>query len=118
MIYRELGNTGLKVSAIGLGAEHVTFEGYDEMCRVIDKCIDAGINYFDFFMAAPDVRTQFGQALGDRRKDIILAVHMGSIWEDEQYKWSRNYDLCVEYIEDFFERLNTDLYRYVYSASR
>ena len=108
MIYRTLGNTGLKVSAIGLGAEHVTFEGYDEICRVIDKCIGAGINYFDFFMAAPNVRTQFGQALGSRRKDIILAVHMGSIWEDEQYKWSRDYDLCVEYIEDFYERLNTD----------
>ena len=108
MIYRSLGNTGLKVSAVGLGAEHVTFEGYDEMCRVIDKCIEAGINYFDFFMAAPHVRTQFGQALGGRRKDIILAVHMGSIWEDEQYKWSRDYNLCAEYIEDFFERLNTD----------
>ncbi|MCL2816624.1 MAG: aldo/keto reductase [Oscillospiraceae bacterium] len=108
MIYRTLGNTGLKVSVIGLGAEHVTFEGYDEMCRVIDKCIDAGINYFDFFMAAPDVRTQFGKALGNRRKDIILAVHMGSIWEDEQYKWSRDYDLCVEYIEDFYERLGTN----------
>ena len=78
MIYRILGNTGLKVSAIGLGAEHITFEGYDEICRVVDKCIDAGINYFDFFMAAPHVRTQFGKALGSHRKDIILAVHMGS----------------------------------------
>ena len=33
---------------------------------------------------------------------------MGSIWEDEQYKWSREYDLCVEYIEDFYKRLETD----------
>ena len=107
MEYRALGNTGLKVSAIGLGAEHVTFEGYDEICRVIDRCIETGINYFDFFMAAPHVRTQFGQALGSRRKDVILAVHMGSIWEDGQYKWSRDYDLCAEYIEDFYERLGT-----------
>ena len=108
MLYRALGNTGLNVSIIGLGAEHVTFEGFDEICRVVDRCIDAGINYFDFFMAAPEVRTQFGMALGSRRKDIILAVHMGSIWEDEQYKWSRDYDVCVEYIEDFYKRMETD----------
>ena len=108
MIYRTLGRTGLRVSAIGLGAEHVTFEGYDEICRVVNKCIDAGINYIDFFMASPEVRTQFGRALGSRRKDVMLAVHMGSVWEDGQYKWSRDYGECVGYIEDFFERMNTD----------
>jgi len=108
MEYRTLGKTGLKVSVIGLGAEHVTFEGYDEIVKVLDKCFETGVNYIDFFMAAPHVRTQFGKALKGRRKDAILAVHMGSIWEDEQYKLSRDMDVCVGYIEDFFERLETD----------
>jgi predicted aldo/keto reductase-like oxidoreductase len=37
-----------------------------------------------------------------------MAVHMGSIWEDEQYTWSRDYDVCVEYIDDFYKRFRTD----------
>ena len=108
MKYRALGKTGIQVSEIGLGAEHVTFEGYDEIERVLDRCYEAGVNYIDFFMAAPHVRTQFGKAMKGRQKDMILAVHMGSIWDGEQYELSRDYPLCVSYIEDSYERLCID----------
>ncbi len=39
--YRTLGNTGLKVSAIGYGL------GYDPTPEIVTRCIDLGINYFD-----------------------------------------------------------------------
>ena len=41
VIYRTLGNTGLKVSAVGYGL------GYDPEPDIVARCIDLGINYFD-----------------------------------------------------------------------
>jgi uncharacterized protein len=39
--YRTLGNTGLKVSAVGYGL------GFDPAPEIVARCIDLGINYFD-----------------------------------------------------------------------
>jgi aryl-alcohol dehydrogenase-like predicted oxidoreductase len=41
VIYRTLGKTGLKVSAVGYGL------GYDPEPDIVARCIDLGINYFD-----------------------------------------------------------------------
>ncbi|MGE3272084.1 MAG: aldo/keto reductase [Chloroflexota bacterium] len=85
MEMRRLGSSGLQVSALGFGT--MTFGGVDnfrmvgttqvdEARKLIDICLEAGINLFD----SADVYSQgaseeiLGQALEGRRDDVILAT--------------------------------------------
>src|SRR5437870_12195995 len=49
MIYRTLGSTGEKVSAIGLGGWHLSLKHVDEKqaIRLVREAIDRGINFLD-----------------------------------------------------------------------
>ena len=49
MLYRELGSTGEKVSAIGLGGWHLSLEKVDEQLseRIVRTAIDRGITFMD-----------------------------------------------------------------------
>ena len=54
MQYRKLGNTGLLVSEIGLGAEWLERHNAKEVKAVIDCCEENGINILDCWMAEAD----------------------------------------------------------------
>lgn len=49
MPYRTLGNTGERVSAIGLGGWHIALKHIDEKLgiRIIRSAVDRGINFLD-----------------------------------------------------------------------
>lgn len=49
MIYRTLGSTGEKVSAIGVGGWHLGLKTVDEQLaiRIVRSAIDRGINFLD-----------------------------------------------------------------------
>jgi aryl-alcohol dehydrogenase-like predicted oxidoreductase len=84
MEMRRLGSSGLHVSAFGFGA--MTFGGdssnpvgetqIDEARRLIDLCLDAGINLFDSADVYSQGRSEeiLGEALEGRRHDVILAT--------------------------------------------
>jgi aryl-alcohol dehydrogenase-like predicted oxidoreductase len=83
--YQQLGNTGVFVSRLCLGA--MTFGGAGTMFEVIGglpqhdvdtlvaNSLDAGINFFDTanVYAAGESETMLGKALGNRRKDVVIA---------------------------------------------
>ncbi|MBE6614795.1 MAG: aldo/keto reductase [Ruminococcaceae bacterium] len=108
MQYRKLGRTGMLVSEISLGCEHLQGKDYALVKSVIDAALDAGINFLDVFMSEPNVRTNIGRALEGRREKVIIQGHIGSCWVDGQYKVSRDIGECVTYFEDLLERLQTD----------
>lgn len=71
---RKLGKTGVDVTIMGLGGEGIlrTF-GYDaEAYRLINMAIDLGITYFESARAYSGSESYYGQALGERRKNIFL----------------------------------------------
>jgi len=87
MRYKPLGNTGLYVSEICLGT--MTFgEGDDPMSQmigatgtagaqqIVDKAIDAGVNFFDTANGYSAGRSEemLGKALGSRRQDVVVAT--------------------------------------------
>jgi aryl-alcohol dehydrogenase-like predicted oxidoreductase len=86
MEYRQLGNTGVFVSRICLGA--MTFGGVGGIFEVIGglrqhdvdalvgNSLDAGVNFIDTanVYAAGESETKTGKALGQRRKDVVLAT--------------------------------------------
>lgn len=72
---RALGKTGVEISILGLGGEGVlrTFEREREAVPLIQQAIDLGITYFESARAYAGSESYYGQALGERRKEIFLA---------------------------------------------
>jgi len=108
MEYRQLGRTGLGVSAVGLGTEYLLDIPGQEATRVIREAIEAGVNYFDLFYAQPAFRDTMGAAFAPRREAVTLAGHLGAIVRDGQSDKTREADLALEFIEDFLKRYRTD----------
>jgi aryl-alcohol dehydrogenase-like predicted oxidoreductase len=110
---RNLGNSGLLVSLVGLGCNNFNmFIDAEASRRVIDKAIDLGINFFDtadFYGKRGGSETFIGEALGNRRKQIVLATKFGMSMDeaDETVKGaSRRHILSA--IEASLRRLKTD----------
>jgi aryl-alcohol dehydrogenase-like predicted oxidoreductase len=87
MTERELGKSGLKVSAIGLGCMGMS-EFYDpaqmnddESVRVIHRYIDAGGNFLDtadvYGLGRNEVLV--GKAIRDRRDKVVLATKFANV---------------------------------------
>jgi aryl-alcohol dehydrogenase-like predicted oxidoreductase len=88
MEMRRLGSSGLQVSALGFGT--MTFGGVDsravgttqvdEARRLLDRCLEAGINLFDSADGYSQGASEeiLGQALQGRRDDVILATKVHS----------------------------------------
>src|SRR5712691_337383 len=78
MIYRTLGSTGEKVSAIGVGGWHLGLEKVDEQLaiRIVRSAIDRGINFldncWDYNDGASELR--MGKALRDGYRDRALVM--------------------------------------------
>lgn len=108
MEYRKLGRTGMTVSAISLGCEHLQGKDYETVKSVIDAALEAGVNFLDVFMSEPNVRTNIGRALAGRRDKVMLQGHIGSCWLNGQYTVSRSMDECRAGFEDLLARLGTD----------
>src|SRR4029078_1211086 len=68
MIYRTLGNTGEKVSAIGVGGWHLSLKHVEEelSLRIVRSAIDRGINFMDNSWDYNDGESErrMGKALG------------------------------------------------------
>jgi aryl-alcohol dehydrogenase-like predicted oxidoreductase len=85
MNYRMLGRTGLYVSELCFGVmtfggegfwKVVGTQGQAEADKLVGRCLDAGINFFDTADVYSNGLSEqlLGKALGARRKDIVLAT--------------------------------------------
>ena len=108
MEYRALGKTGLQVSRIGFGGEHVTDVDYATTEAVLRTAMEGGVNIMDVFMPQPEVRSHLGDALRGQREKMILQGHIGAVMQDGQYLRSRDVKLCDAFIRDFLARFHTD----------
>lgn len=115
MKYKELGNTGLKISEIGYGASSLggVFHSFDEG-RGIDSvfaAIDAGINFIDVspYYGHYKAETVLGKALKQIPRDkYYLSTKVGRYGEDGKNTWDYSADRVTRSVYESMERLNID----------
>jgi predicted aldo/keto reductase-like oxidoreductase len=103
MLYRELGSTGERVSAIGLGGWHLSLKQVDESLatRIVRSAIDRGMNFmdnsWDYREGASEIR--MGKALKDgyRDKAFLMTKIDG-----------RSKQAAAKQIDDSLKRLQVD----------
>lgn len=110
---RPFGRTGVKVSALALGAMMFGQRGnsdHDDSIRVIHRALDAGINLIDTadVYSQGESETIVGKALKGRRDEVFLATKFhGQIGTDpNQFGNSRRW--IVREIDNSLRRLQTD----------
>lgn len=114
MDYRPLGNTGVQVSPLCLGAMMFGAWGntdHDDSVRIIHRALDAGINFVDTadVYSAGESETIVGKALaGTRRDGVVLAtkVHGGMGKDPNEQGNSRRW--IIAECENSLRRLGTD----------
>ena len=108
MEYRELGNTGLTASVIGMGCEGMTEENYAMTAKMFDRAEELGINYFDLYASDPELRAAVGRALKGRREKFYIQSHICSVWKNGQYLRTRNLEEVKAGFEEMMQLLDTD----------
>ncbi len=79
MTYRRLGDSGLVVSALGLGANNFGRRIDVEATRaVVDAALDAGVNLIDTADGYGESEDYLGEVLAGRRDQVVLATKFGS----------------------------------------
>jgi aryl-alcohol dehydrogenase-like predicted oxidoreductase len=102
MIYRKLGRTGERVSAIGIGGSHIgNPKEEQEAIRIIRTAIDRGINFMDNCWDYHDGKSEawMGDALRDgyRQKVFLMTKFDG-----------RTREATAKQIDESLQRLKTD----------
>lgn len=112
MELRNLGRSGLRVSAIGLGCNNFGGRiGLEASRAVVHAALDAGITLFDTADAYGDrggSETALGEILGPRRKDIVLASKFALPMDDAETLKGASRRYIVQAVEASLRRLRTD----------
>jgi aryl-alcohol dehydrogenase-like predicted oxidoreductase len=111
MEQRRLGNSGLKVSAIGLGTNSFgRTVGGDEAVSVIRCALEQGITFIDCADIYAGGRSEelVGQAIVGRRAEVVLASKCGMAMPAGPHARGLSRRWIMQALEDSLRRLNTD----------
>ena len=103
MLYRTLGGTGERVSALGVGGHHLgDFPTVDEAIRFVHEALDAGVTFFDNCWEYYNGKTEniLGRALKGRRDKVFLMTKVCT--------HGRSGQLALQMLEESLRRLGTD----------
>ena len=123
MEQRRFGNTDLVTSAIGFGTWEMSVRQYGhidtgEAARAVHSAIDHGVTLFDTSETYGPFtsETLLGQALGTRRKEVLIVTKVGFTFRDDPddpgFMMVDKRDSAaaniIEHAEGCLRRLNTD----------
>jgi aryl-alcohol dehydrogenase-like predicted oxidoreductase len=112
---RKLGNSGLEVSALGLGCmgmsqSYGTPPEKGAMIALIRAAVDRGITFFDTAeIYGPHTNEELvGEALEPLRKQVVIATKFGIKYENGQQMQDSRPERIKQSIEGSLKRLRTD----------
>jgi aryl-alcohol dehydrogenase-like predicted oxidoreductase len=112
MELRNVGNSGLRVSAVGLGCNNFGWGiDLDAARAVIHKALDVGITLFDtadVYGGQGGSENVIGQILGERRKDVVLATKFGMQMDQAGVMKGASRRYIMSAVEASLKRLRTD----------
>ena len=111
MELRRLGDSGLKVSVIGLGCNNFGMRIDEAQTRmVVDAALDCGVNFFDTadIYGASRSETFLGEALKGKRDQVVLATKFANPMGEGDYLKGGSRRYIVKAVEDSLKRLRTD----------
>lgn len=98
MMYRWLGKTGYRTSALGLGGESALYKHSDKAVAIIEKAVKLGVNYFDTAPLYQESELNYGEILPRHRKEMFIATKTDQ----------RDYDEAWKQFENSLKRLRVD----------
>ncbi|RAK68089.1 aldo/keto reductase [Hymenobacter edaphi] len=111
---RQLGTSGLEVSALGLGCMGLSF-GYgavtasDEAVNLIRTAVDRGVTFFDTAEAYGELNeTLVGQALAPVRSQVVIATKFGFREGKPQLGMDSRPERIRAVLEQSLRRMKTD----------
>jgi aryl-alcohol dehydrogenase-like predicted oxidoreductase len=112
MEHRALGKSGLQVSVAGLGCNNFGIRIDAEKTRaVVGRALDEGVTLFDtadIYGGRGKSEELLGQALGERRKDVIVATKFGMPMGDGPHMCGGSRRYIINAAEASLRRLGTD----------
>jgi aryl-alcohol dehydrogenase-like predicted oxidoreductase len=113
MEYRNLGNSGLIVSALGLGTNNIGRQvDMPTTQAIVDKCLEYGMTYFDtadVYGAERGKSEEFlGRALKPHRRDVVIATKGSGAMGDGPYWSGASRRYLMDALDASLRRLDTD----------
>ena len=111
MEYRKLGNSGLKVSEIGLGGNPFGRSiGEQDSINVIKAALDLGINYIDTSDSYNQGHSEefVGKAIRDKRAEVIIGSKFSSLMGDGPNDRGGSRYYIMKAVDASLKRLKTD----------
>src|ERR1700733_6559226 len=114
MELRNLGSSGLRVSAVGLGCNNLGGRLDPSASRVVvQAALTNGITLFDTadrypLTASGRSEELLGDALGRKRADVVVATKFGLPMDEEKTKMGASRRYIMAAVEASLRRLKTD----------
>jgi len=112
MEYRQLGNSGVRVSVVGLGTNRFGSQevGQAEVNRLIDGALETGVNFIDTANVYNDGRSEetLGTALKGRMDKVVMATKFSFPRKTSANGWGASRYHMIQAVEQSLRRLQTD----------
>ncbi|MBR4749019.1 MAG: aldo/keto reductase [Abditibacteriota bacterium] len=112
MIYREYGNTGIRLSQLGFGAMRLPNDD-EEAVSIMRAAVDGGVNYLDTAFGYGESERRVGLALQDGYRDRVYLSTKNPLPDMSLDGWKQR-------LEESLRRLQTDhidFYNVIHSMS-
>ncbi|MGC9347965.1 MAG: aldo/keto reductase [Anaerolineae bacterium] len=101
MDYRKLGDTGLEVSAIGMGCVQIASSRTEVATAIVRRALDLGVTYFDVARGYGDAEIKVGLGVASApnvgRDDVVISTKTSARTREDAWRQ----------INESLERLNT-----------
>ncbi|CDZ40709.1 aldo/keto reductase [Neorhizobium galegae] len=120
MEYRNLGQSGLRVPVLSFGAgtfggsgplfSHWGTTDVEEARRLVDICLEAGVNLFDTADVYSNGASEevLGEAIKGRRNEVLISTKASLPTGDGPNDWGSSRSRLIRSVEAALKRLGTD----------